>query len=206
MAQSAISRFSKLATDPLRNFRFLVEFRTTSDGGSNDFTNFLGGFTSVSGLRITNQPMSYREGGMNTTLHQVPGMTSFDPITLSRGVILGSTEGINWMKKLFAATSGQGIANSDGNSFRCDLDIYVVDHPATGAPNLTTGDYIDTSAYKMKFTVHNAWVQQLAFSDLSATDNQLMYETLTLIHEGLSVQLAAAGGSVSATQTTTTAQ
>jgi phage tail-like protein len=205
MAQSAISRFSKLATDPLRNFRFIVEFRTTSDGGTNDFTSFTGGFTSVSGLRITNQPMSYREGGMNTTLHQVPGMTAFDPITLSRGVILGSSQGINWMKKLFAATSGQGIANSDGTSFRCDLDIYVLDHPVTGAPNITTGDIISNSAYKMKFTVHNAWVQQLSFTDLSATDNQLLYETLTLIHEGLSVELAPAGGTVPATQTATTA-
>jgi len=201
MATSAISRFSKLATDPLRNFRFIVEFRTTSDGGTNDFTNFSGGFTSVSGLRITNQPMSYREGGMNTTLHQVPGMTAFDPITLSRGVILGSTQGINWMKKLFAAASGQGIVGSDGNSFRCDLDIFVLDHPITGTPNLSTQDIISTSAYKMKFTVHNAWIQQLAFTDLSATDNQLLYETMTLIHEGLSVQLASDGGSVSATQT-----
>jgi phage tail-like protein len=204
MAQSAISRFSKLATDPLRNFRFIVEFRLP-DGGTNEFTNFTGGFTSVSGLRITNQAISYREGGMNTTLHQLPGMTAFEPITLTRGVILGSTEGINWMRKLFAAVSGQGIAGSDGTSFRCDLDIYVLDHPITGAPNITAGDIIAGNAYKMKFTVHNAWVQQLAFTDLSATDNQLLYETLTLLHEGLSVELAPYGGTVSQTQTNATA-
>jgi phage tail-like protein len=113
MAQSAISRFSKLQTDPLRNFRFVVEFRVTGDVGSasaagtNNFLKFKGGFTSVSGLRIQNTSISYREGGMNTTLHQLPGMTSFDPITLSRGVILGQSEAINWMKQLFAAASGE---------------------------------------------------------------------------------------------------
>jgi hypothetical protein len=39
----------------------------------------------------------------------------------------------------------------------------------------------------MKFTVHNAWIQSLSFSDLNASDNQLMYETMSLVHEGLSV-------------------
>jgi len=209
MAQSAISRFSKLATDPLRNFRFLVDFRVTGDvgvpgsaaSGTNSFLKFKGGFTSVSGLSITVAGISYREGGMNTTLHQVPGMVSFDPITLTRGVLLGQTEGINWMRQLFAASSGDGIPGVDGSSFRCDLDIYVLDHPATGAPNISAQDIISTSAYKMKFTVHNAWIQQLRFSDLSASDNQLMYESMTLLHEGLSVQLANYGSSVSPTLT-----
>jgi len=207
MAQSAISRFSKLQTDPLRNFRFVVEFRVTGDVGSassagtNNFLKFKGGFTSVSGLRIQNTSISYREGGMNTTLHQVPGMTSFDPITLSRGVILGQSEAINWMKQLFAAASGEGIPNIDGTSYRCDLDIYVLDHPITGAGLITAGDIISTAAYKMKFTVHNAWIQDLNFSGLSATQNEILYENMTLVHEGLSVTLADYGSTVSPTLT-----
>jgi hypothetical protein len=53
----------------------------------------------------------------------------------------------------------------------------------------------------MKFTVHNAWIQDLNFSGLSATDNQIMYETMTLVHEGLSVTLADYGSTVSPTLT-----
>jgi len=209
MATSAISRFSKLATDPLRNFRFLVDFRVTGDTGvpgsaapgKDSFLKFKGGFTSVSGLSMTVDAISYREGGMNTSLHMLPGRVTFQPITLSRGVVLGQKEGINWFKQLFAAASGEGIAGIDGSSFRCDLDIYVLDHPVTGAPAISASDIISKSAYKMKFTVHNAWITGLQYSDLSASDNSLMYETMTLVHEGLSIQLADFGSNVSTTLT-----
>jgi phage tail-like protein len=209
MATSAISRFSKLQTDPLRNFRFLVDFRINGDTGApgssapgvNSFLKFKGGFTSVSGLTMSIDAISYREGGMNTSLHQLPGRTTFTPITLSRGVILGQSEGINWFKQLFAASSGEGIAGVDGSSFRCDMDIYVLDHPATGSPSITTSDIISKSAYKMKFIVHNAWISNLSYSDLTADSNSLMYETMTLVHEGLSVQLANFGSNVSTTLT-----
>lgn len=209
MAQSAISRYSKLATDPLRNFRFLVNFRITGDtgapgsqqAGANSFTKFTGGFTSVDGLGMSIDGISYREGGMNTSLHQMPGRVTFTPITLSRGVILGQTEAINWFKQLFAASSGEGIAGVDGSTFRCDLDIFVLDHPVTGSPLIGSGDIISSGAYKMKFTVHNAWISELRYSGLDATANSLMYENMTLVHEGLSVQLANYGSTVSATQT-----
>jgi phage tail-like protein len=150
---------------------------------------------------MTVNGISYREGGMNTTLHQIPGTVTFQPITLSRGVLLGQNEAINWFKQLFAASSGEGISGADGSSFRCDLDIFVLDHPATGAPNISASDIISTSSYKMKFTVHNAWISGLNFSGLNASDNSLMYETMTLVHEGLSVSLANFGSSVSATLT-----
>jgi phage tail-like protein len=207
MAQSAISRFSKLQTDPLRNFRFIVDFRVSGDTqlASASYLNFKGGFTSVSGLSISNNAIGYREGGMNTTVHQVPGTTQFEPISLQRGVILGQSESINWMKQLFSVTSAEGIPSADGTSYRCDLDIYVLDHPMTSASGnnalIGPGDIISNKAYKMKFTVHNAWIQSLRFNDLSATDNSLLYETMTLVHEGLSVTLADYGQSVPSTLT-----
>lgn len=209
MAQSAISRYSKIATDPLRNFRFVVDFRITGDTGApgsaaagvNSFLKFKGGFTSVSGLEMSIDPISYREGGMNTSLHMVPGRVTFQPITMQRGVILGQSEAINWFKQLFAASSGEGIAGVDGSSFRCDMDIYVLDHPITGSPNITTSDIINKSAYKMKFIIHNAFITGLRYSDLTASDNALMYETMTLVHEGMSVQLANFGSSVPTTLT-----
>lgn len=190
---STLSRFSKLATDPLRNFRFLVNFTVSGDG--NPFSDkilstsnsFIGGFTSVGGLSINTQSISYREGGMNTTLHQVPGMTSFQPITLSRGAIFNNDEAITWMRGLFAAASGEGIPNADGKTFRVNMEIYVLDHPVTGAPLLSANDIISEKAYKMKFNVYNAWITSLSYSDLNAQDNQLLFESIQLVHEGLSV-------------------
>lgn len=186
-AKSNITRFSKLATDPLRSFRFLAEFGVSSGDPrvfNEEITKFTGGFTSISGLSIQTQSIGYREGGYNTTLHQVPGMTQFQPITFQRGTLFGQKEAITWMRGLFGAASGEGVG-LNGGTFRCDVDIYVLDHPAA---DVEDRDNLITDRAKMKFSVYNAWITSLAYSDLNAGDNQLMYETMTLVHEGLSVE------------------
>jgi phage tail-like protein len=185
MATSTINRFSKIATDPIRSFRFVADFRISATGESpfnSKITTFRGGFTNISGLSIQTQSIGYREGGMNTTLHQVPGMTQFQPVTFQRGTIYGKDEALVWMRGLFAAAAGEGVA-LNGRTFRCDVDIYVLDHPAADISD--TEDLIENRA-KMKFTIYNAWITSLNYSDLNAGDNQLLYETMTLVHEGLS--------------------
>jgi phage tail-like protein len=117
-------------------------------------------------------------------------MTSFQPLTLTRGTILGNDQAIKWMRSLFAATSGQGLPLGNNTTFRCDLTIYVLDHPATGAPQITANDIIALNAQKMKFKVYNAWISSLSFSDLNAQGNEIIMETMSLAHEGLSVELA----------------
>lgn len=180
MADSVIQRFSKIATDPLRNFRFYAEFAASADGVFTDTitTSFTGGFTNISGLSVNTQAIGYREGGYNTTLHQVPGMTTFSPVTFQRGVLSGNDEAITWMRGLFAAAAGDGLAVSPGKGFRVDITVYVLDHPNAAAT---------TNVAKMKFKIHNAWITTLSYSDLNATANELMFETMTLVHEGLSV-------------------
>lgn len=186
MAQSSISRFSKLATDPLRSFRFLATFTPAQDTLFSDkLTSFTGGFTNISGLSINTQSIGYREGGFNTTLHQVPGMTTFSPVTFQRGTLYLKDEAITWMKGLFTAAAADGVPNAAGNKgFRCNIDIDVLDHPL-GA-NQLEGDVLK-NAIKMKFKVHNAWITSLSYSDLNAGDSQILFETMQLVHEGLSV-------------------
>jgi len=179
-----LSRFSSIATDPLRNFKFYVEFKSISDAQAGE-TNpaivptLVGGFTSVTGLAINTQSIPYREGGYNTTIHQIPGMTTFSPVTLQRGTLTTNTQGLLWMRQLFAAAAGEGTAAS-GN-FRCNVDIYVLDHPAIKDES----DDLVTSA-KMHFKLHNAWITTLQYSDLNAGDQNILFEQMTLVHEGLS--------------------
>jgi phage tail-like protein len=183
-----ISRFSSIATDPLRNFKFYVEFSkvTTGDGTTqrttpDDIVTVKGGFTSVTGLAISTQSIPYREGGYNTTIHQIPGMTTFSPVTLQRGTLTTNTQGLRWMRRLFAAASGEGIAIESGKEFRCDVSIYVLDHPAK------IDDTTDlASVAKMQFKIHNAWITTLQYSDLNAGDQNILFEQMTLVHEGLS--------------------
>jgi len=83
MANAFTNVLSTLATDPVRNFRFLVEFLPPTGGVTPTWSfDAKMGFTSVSGLTVATEAIQYREGGYNTTLHQLPGQTSFSPVTL----------------------------------------------------------------------------------------------------------------------------
>ena len=188
MTDSVINRFSSVATDPLRSFRFYAEFLAPQQGSkvNSKITGFSGGFTSISGLGINTQSIAYREGGYNTTIHQVPGMTTFNPISFNRGVIYKNDQAISWMKHLFAAAAGDGIALGD-NDFRCDIKIYVMDHPAASNATATNTGAGGSNTPKMGFHVHNAWISTLNYSDLDAGGNNLMVETMGVVHEGLSV-------------------
>jgi phage tail-like protein len=183
-----INRFSSVATDPLRSFRFYAEFLPPQQGSKVNakITGFSGGFTQISGLGINTQSIAYREGGYNTTIHQVPGMTTFNPISFNRGVIYKNDQAIAWMQHLFAAAAGDGIALGE-NDFRCDIKIYVLDHPAASNATATTSGEGGAQVPKMGFHVHNAWISTLNYSDLDAGGNNLMVETMGVVHEGLSV-------------------
>ena len=192
-----ISRWGSIATDPLRNFKFYAEFRPATANGSkgvfsqdilNTDARVKAGFTSINGLSINTQSIPYREGGYNTTIHQIPGMTTFSPITFQRGALAGNAQGIKWMRGLFAAAAAEGIkVNPNGTTdFRVDIDIYILDHPA----HIEEGVDLETIA-KMQFRVHNAWITTLSYSDLNAGDQNILFEQMTLVHEGLSVGFTA---------------
>jgi phage tail-like protein len=146
------------------------------------------GFTSVSGLAVTTDSIPYREGGYNTTVHQIPGQTSFTPLTLQRGVILGSKQNWDWMKQLFATVQAGGSTLATGKNFRCDLEIAVLNHPVpSSGANVTSGTgaaIAATDEVAMRFKVYNAWPTTVAYSDLNAGDNALYVEQMTLVHEG----------------------
>ena len=178
---------STLTTDPVRNFRFLVTFQPQDTGNTALGTRTIPmGFTSVSGLAVTTDSIPYREGGYNTTVHQIPGQTSFTPLTLQRGVILGSKQNWDWMKQLFATVQAGGSTLATGKNFRCDLEIAVLNHPvpSSGADVNTGTATAAKDEVAMRFKVYNAWPTTVAYSDLNAGDNALYVEQMTLVHEG----------------------
>lgn len=178
---------STLATDPIRNFRFLVSFQPHSDALPGLETATFG-FTSVSGLSVTTDSIPYREGGYNTTVHQIPGQTTFSPITLQRGVIINTDANWQWMRQLFATVQGSS-SNAFTKSFRSDLEISVLSHPIPGQ-GVTAGSTSADDHVAMRFKVYNAWITSVAYSDLNAGDNAIFVEQATLVHEGFDVNWA----------------
>jgi len=192
-----VNNRSNLVTDPLRNFRFLVTFTSlpgtnvTASAATTAVASATMGFTSVSGMAVTTDSIPYREGGYNTTVHQIPGQTTFAPITLQRGVMLGTEENWGWMKNLFATVQGGGTTRGVSENFRMDLEIKVLSHPIPGVGSEASGVSSTTTDHVgMRFKVYNCWPTSLAYSDLNAGDNALFVEQMTLVHEGFDVNFA----------------
>lgn len=169
------------ATDPLRNFKFIVNIHHPKLAGLVSM-----GFMSVSGLNITTEVIPYREGGMNTTTQKMPGQSDFAPITLSRGLAVGDATAMDWMKQLFSVIQGGGTG-SPGEEFRAYVDIKVLDHPVT---NRSTNN----TPVKAGFRVYNAWPNAVSFSDLDAGANAIIINQMTLAHEGFEFLLARKSG------------
>lgn len=194
-----INNRSQLTTDPIRNFRFLVTFKPHDiDGAASWYKSDVTlGFTSVSGLSVTTDSIPYREGGYNTTVHQIPGQTTFAPITLQRGVILNTKQNWEWMRTLFSTVQG-GAKNVQGKSFRADLEIAVLSHPVPGSAGGAATELNGTPSaglaaddhVSMRFNVYNCWITSVSYSDLNAGDNAIFVEQATLVHEGFDVNWA----------------
>ena len=159
------SSMAHLATDPLRNFKFRVTIEA--------FPNITYGFMSVSGMNITTEVISYREGAMNTTTQKMPGQSDFSPITLSRGLAVGNPVDLLWMAQLFKVIQGTGKFGAN-NDFRSNIHLDVIGHPVT----------TPTAPVVARFKVYNAWPTTLSFSDLDAGASQLLVAQIALAHEG----------------------
>lgn len=196
----AINWRGKQTTDPVRNFRFLVGFEKTIPGGGGWNPDASLGFTSVSGLAISTESIPYREGGYNTTVHQIPGQTTFSPVTFQRGVTIGSRQNWDWMKMMFQTVTGE-VYNGKNDSFRADIIIKVLNHPVPYSTAAGSGYGVAASEITQagddvvvaQFRLYNAWPTSVAYSDLNAGDNALMVEQMTVVHEGMTMQWASKG-------------
>lgn len=208
-----------LETDPIRNFKFIVDFNpideknwTESGQGSNgngqgttdnQFKTTVG-FTNVSGLAQSIEAIPYREGSYNTNVHFIPGQTSFSPVTFQKGVMLGQKQNWLWMKRLYSVDGATGIGGP-GRNFRCNITVSVLSHPnpgsratqgggGTGGNGFSSGQSelqaVSDDHIALKFGLVNAWITSIAYSDLNAGDNAVMVEQCTVVHEGFDLAWA----------------
>jgi phage tail-like protein len=122
----------------------------------------------VSGLQRTTEVVEHREGGDPSTSRKSRGRSSYEAITLERGVT-HDTEFERWANKVWNFGSGLG-AESSLADFRKDVIIEV---------------YHEAGQLALAYNVFRCWVSEYqALPDLDSSANEVAIQTLKLENEG----------------------
>lgn len=196
MANASINYLNlrpSLATDPLRNFRFVARFTPLWTNGSALNFDAVLGFTAIQGLSMSTEAIPYREGGYNSTVHFLPGQQTFSPVTFQRGAMIGARDHWDWFRMLFdpGMTADSTVKPTD--NYRCAITIDVLAHPVANNNSNASSDSVGTDPRRsfLRFQLLNAWPQSISYSDLSASDNAVLVEQMQVVHEGLNIVHAA---------------
>ena len=144
------------ANDPLEKFRFRITIltldpslvgavETLSSATSSSFSNptlrvfTRAGFNKVTTPKVTVKEINYRENIDNTRFIKVPGLSNYEPITLSRGVT-GNRDLYDWYRLVneeiaFLATAGELTRDAQytipqSEYYRKDVVIEVLNREA----------------------------------------------------------------------------
>ena len=144
--------------DPYKNFKFRVRW----DG------RYVAGISKVGSLKRTTEVVEHREGGDPSTSRKSPGRTTYEAITLDRG-ITHDHEFEQWANKIWNYGSGLGSEVSL-KDFRKDLIIEV---------------YNESGQLAIAYRVFRCWVSEYqALPDLDANANAVAIEHIRLENEG----------------------
>jgi phage tail-like protein len=181
------------ASDPIRDFKFQVEIFPT--GSLRDLMGVSGslnlGFAAISGLTVTNEVVSYREGGMNTHPHKLVGQSDYGAVTFSRGVFYNQNQLYKWQQ--FMHTWSAGSLNGTGslsnaNDYRCTIGVKVLDHPASGSSYVTDPvtpqSNLNLPSMRLGYVLYNCWPGAFAMTDLNAASSGILVQQITVHHEG----------------------
>ncbi|WP_266182089.1 phage tail protein [Dyella humicola] len=148
--------------DPYKNFKFRVKW----DG------KYVAGISKVSMLKRTTEVAKHREAnGLSTPFH-MPTTTSFEAITLERGVT-HDPEFENWANLIYAPGAAGSISLKN---FRKDIIIELLN---------------ENGVVAKAYNVYRCWVSEYhALPDLDANANAVAIEMLKLENEGWDRDLA----------------
>jgi phage tail-like protein len=149
--------------DPYRKFKFKIKI-----GGQ-----VVAGLTKCSALTVSVESKEFRAGDMDSFKQKMPGMVSFEPITLEQGVTKDKTFEA-WATAMSNYLGNKGSdSQKTPNDFRKEIDIEIF--------NLNNER---VKAYR----VYQCWVSKyVAVPDLDANSADVMIQTVTLENEGIQV-------------------
>lgn len=142
--------------DPYKNFKF----RLLWDGKA------VLGVSKVSSLKRTTEVVKHRSGGDNSFDHKSPGRTSYEAVTLERGI----THDLEFEKWANLVHTYQGDASMDLVNYKKDLTLEVMNERGQTA---------------IRYFLFRCWVSEFtAMPDLDANANATAIEHLKIELEG----------------------
>jgi len=144
--------------DPYKNFKFRLKW----DG------RYIAGISKVSALRRTTDVVVHREGGDPSMSHKSPGTTTYEPITVERGVT-HDMEFERWANKVsnLGAVAGDQVSLRD---FRKDVQLEL---------------YNEAGQLVMAYKIFRCWVSEWQpLADLDANANAVLIQHIKLENEG----------------------
>ncbi len=144
--------------DPYKNFKFRVSW----DG------KVVAGVSKIGALRRTTEVVAHREGSDPSAVRKSPGQTTFEPITLARGVT-HDPEFEQWANKVWDYHAAAG-AEASLKDFRKELTLEL---------------YNEAGQVVMAYRIHRCWPSEFtALPDLDAGGNAVAFQSLVLQNEG----------------------
>lgn len=142
--------------DPYKNFKF----RVVMDGRP------VLGVSKVTPLRRTTEVVTHRSGGENSTDHKSPGRTTYEGVTMERG-ITHDREFEQWANMVhpYAGDAGMDLVN-----YKRELTLEVMNERGQVA---------------FRYFLHDCWVSEYtAMPDLDANANAVAIESIKFETEG----------------------
>jgi phage tail-like protein len=144
--------------DPYKNFKFRVKW----DG------RYVAGISQVSAMMRKTEVVDHREGGDPSSVRRSPGQTTYEPITLERGVT-HDTEFEKWANKVWNYGAGLG-AEVSLKDFRKDIIIEM---------------YNEAGQLAIAYNVYRCWVSEYtALPELDASASAVAIQSIVLQNEG----------------------
>lgn len=196
------------ANDPLEKFRFQVTLLDNMAGlitqnvvsiGSKQSDAFVrGGFSEATTPRVSIKEMTYRETNMGNSPIKVPGLASYEPVVLRRGVTTDQSM-YNWYKQ---------VNDESGTLNKFQSGIVALGAVPFQDPGYRKEVLISALDRKGQFTKHwllyNAWPSGYkGMNDFDAKVSEIGVEELVLSYE---IALEVRGDSIQAALNEVTAQ
>jgi phage tail-like protein len=142
--------------DPYKNYKF----RALWDG------RVVLGVSKVGALKRTTEVVKHRDGGDNSTDRKSPGRTTYEAITLERGI----THDLEFEKWANLVHQFNGDASMDLVNYKKELTLEVMNEKGHVAK---------------RYFLHRCWVSELtAVPDLDANANAIAIESIKIEMEG----------------------